>query len=128
MYQRFRRFRRFKTCEKSKICEICAIFDYHLTFLTVKKKENLVSQSILPIKNDLITDELEGYSTVLDADTGNYITLNQTGTAIWQRLVDGDCMAKIVQHLTTQYIVTPQQAQADLTTLLQELSEQPFIG
>ena len=87
-----------------------------------------MSQSILPIQNDLITDELEGYTTVLDAKTGNYITLNLTGTAIWQRLVSGDCEAKIVQHLVTHYIVTPQQAQADLKMLLHELSEQPFMS
>jgi len=87
-----------------------------------------VSQPILPIQNDLISDELEGYTTVLDANTGNYITLNQTGTAIWQRLVMGDSEAKIVAHLVTHYIVTSQQAQADLTALLQELSEQPFVG
>ena len=85
-------------------------------------------QPILPIRSDLITDELEGYTTILDADTGDYITLNQTGTAVWQCLMSGNGAAEIVQHLVQHYIVTPEQAQADISALLQELSGQPFGG
>ncbi len=87
-----------------------------------------MSQPILSIHNELITDELEGYTTVLDPDTGNYITLNQTGTVIWQCLSAEFSAAQIVQHLVNHYIVLPEQAQADLAALLQELREQPFLS
>lgn len=87
-----------------------------------------MSQTLLSISGDLITDELEGFTTILDANTGNYITLNQTGTVIWNGLMQGKSEAEIVQHLIETYVVSPQQAKADLLTLLQELNEQPFVS
>ena len=81
----------------------------------------------LNIHPDLIMDHLDGYTTVLAPATGNHITLNQTGSAVWHCLIAGQTADQIVAYLVAHYIITPAQAQKDVDAFLQELAARGYL-
>ncbi|HKV52505.1 MAG TPA: PqqD family protein [Gemmatimonadaceae bacterium] len=64
----------------------------------------------------------QGDETVLlDAERGQYYTLNEVGGRIWSLLVDGTSFAEIVDRLCAEYDVTRERGERDADMLLREL-------
>ena len=64
----------------------------------------------------------QGDETVLvDADRGQYYTLNQVGARIWGLLVDGTSFAEIVDCVCAEYDVARERGERDTDVLLREL-------
>ena len=60
-------------------------------------------------------------AVILNLDDSNYYMLNATGSAVW-RLCDGaHGLNTIIASLTEQFDVTPQQAEASLERLMEDL-------
>ena len=60
-------------------------------------------------------------TTLLDEDSGEYFTLNPTGTLVLRTLLDGGTPEQAARVLTEQYAVAAGTADRDVADLLAEL-------
>ena len=61
----------------------------------------------------------EGF--IFDPETGNSYTVNQTGLFILELLKEGKSQDEIVDALTEEFEVSPEEAQRDLIDFLEQL-------
>ena len=60
-------------------------------------------------------------TVILDADRGQYYTLNGVAARIWELLTAGEPMLAILQALEDEYEIERTRCEADLTELLTQL-------
>jgi len=65
--------------------------------------------------------------TLLDADSGQYWTLNPTAALALRTLLDGGTSAQAAQALTEEYAVDAGTAGRDVETLVSELHEAGLV-
>lgn len=70
---------------------------------------------------------LDGEAVIVSPVSGEIRVLNAVGTEIWQRLADGASIAQIESSLVEQYQLSAQQAEADVTAFLHDLTERHLI-
>lgn len=58
---------------------------------------------------------------------GSVRALNEAGALIWEWVTQGILPGEMAQRLTQRYMVTPQQATADVETLLRELQAKGLL-
>jgi hypothetical protein len=76
---------------------------------------------------DLIWREIEGQVVVLDGRTWEYISVNETGRALWDLLVEGTTEAALVALLLDTYEVSPEMAEADVRSFLAMLRDKDLL-
>jgi hypothetical protein len=79
------------------------------------------------IHPELIWRLLDGEIVIVSPATGEIRVLNQVGAAIWQQLVTGSRVEEITNTLAQQYALSPQKAEADVCTFLDELTNRGLI-
>lgn len=70
---------------------------------------------------------LDGEAVIVSPTTGEIRVLNQAGAAIWQKLVTGSQVEDIEKVLAQQYDLSPQQAEADVSAFLDDLTNRGLI-
>ncbi len=76
---------------------------------------------------DLIWREIEGQVVVLDGRTWEYISVNETGRALWDLLVEGTTRESLVTFLLDNYEVSPEMAAADVDSFLATLRDKDLL-
>lgn len=76
---------------------------------------------------DLIWREIEGQVVVLDGRTWEYISVNETGRALWDLLVEGTTREGLVAFLLENYEVSLEMAQADVEAFLATLRDKDLL-
>lgn len=76
---------------------------------------------------DLIWREIEGQVVVLDGRTWEYISVNETGRALWDLLVQGTTEDGLVAFLLDNYEVSPETAAADVEAFLATLRDKDLL-
>lgn len=79
------------------------------------------------IQDDVLFQELQGESVLLNLKTGMYFGLNPIGTRIWQLLQDEQSLDKIVGVLLEEYEVSQEQLQQDVLVLVGQLVKQELL-
>src|SRR5229473_8011250 len=67
-------------------------------------------------------------AVLMNIKGGQMITLNLTGSIIWQQLADGRSPEQIADTLSPQFGIPREQALADVNEFLQQLESQHLIG
>ena len=70
--------------------------------------------------DDLDWRRIDDDLVVLDLRSGMYLTLNSTGADLFERLSPGATTDELVTVLTDHYKTTVEQAQADVSTFLDD--------
>jgi Coenzyme PQQ synthesis protein D (PqqD) len=70
---------------------------------------------------EIIWSVVDGEAMLLNAVSGEYFSLNGTGTEVWQRLQDGTSEAEIVESMARIYGVEASGIQRDVADLIAEL-------
>ncbi|MCA9875339.1 MAG: PqqD family protein [Ardenticatenaceae bacterium] len=70
---------------------------------------------------------LDGDAVIVSPQTGKIRVLNHVGAFIWQKVVDKLSISEIVEAITTNYGISPQQAQTDLDTFIDDLAQRDMI-
>lgn len=70
---------------------------------------------------DVLVQELAGEAVLLHLGRGYYFGLNEVGTAVWKKLMNGVSVRQAYEHLLDEFDVTPERLQQDVTALLQDL-------
>lgn len=82
---------------------------------------------------DLRTDELswreiDGQVIVLDLRTKLYLSINDSGVALWRRLAGGARRAELVATLQETYGIPEEQASTDTDAFLASLEERGLLS
>ncbi|MDD2804576.1 MAG: PqqD family protein [Elusimicrobiales bacterium] len=67
-------------------------------------------------------------AVILNLETSEYYSLNETGTFIWELLAAGKPAARIAEALAAEYGVTEDQAAGDLADFLKDLSKHKILS
>lgn len=73
------------------------------------------------IASGLIWRLVDDNVVVVSPVDGEVHVLSETGTAVWQLLADKKAVSEIESYLVKHYIVTQEQAHADVVQFLEEL-------
>lgn len=82
---------------------------------------SLSRETVLARNERLSWRVLSGEAVILFPDVGSVHRLNDTGTAVWQRLDGEASLGDIVDALTAQYEVPVEQAHDDIRDVAAEL-------
>ncbi|MCP4423759.1 MAG: PqqD family protein [Chloroflexi bacterium] len=75
----------------------------------------------------LIWRKVDDNSVVVSPQSGKIRALNGVGSTIWQLVAEENSVDAIVEQLTVQYAVSPEQAAGDLQTFLADLDTRGLI-
>lgn len=88
-----------------------------------------MSQPMLALRGDAVswapTDD--GAIVVLDLRTSKYLSLNSSGSVLWQELARGVSADELVQALIERFGVTTEVAEADVAEFLATLRERDLL-
>lgn len=86
-----------------------------------------LSEKYLVRGKDVVHKEIESESVLLNLDSGNYYTLNKTGSFVWS-LVDGKKnITDIVGQIVDRFDVDREEAGRDAETLIKDLIAEGLI-
>jgi hypothetical protein len=77
--------------------------------------------------SDVIYREVEGAYLLYHIDTDMIFGLNQTGSYVWQMLVQGVPVERISATLADEFGVNPAASQQDVTRFLEKLTNYGLI-
>ncbi len=88
---------------------------------------NFAPTDSFEISSDVLSQEVNGETVLLDLEGESYFGLNEVGTRIWQLLLAKVSLAEALETLTDEYDVGREQLEADLTELLAKLMKAKLI-
>lgn len=74
------------------------------------------------INPQLVSEQSEGFVTLLLPENGMTIVLNETGSVIWQQLVENKSTTEIICYLMNHYLVSYLEAAVDVASFLDQLA------
>lgn len=78
--------------------------------------------------DELIFRAVDDGAVIVKPESGRNFALNRVGWALWQQIVAGCTVAELQSFLEQHFVVTREQAEADLTRFLTELGERELIS
>ena len=79
------------------------------------------------ISDEVLSQEVNGETVLLDLDGESYFGLNEVGTRIWQLLKDELNIGLVLDALDGEYDVSREQLESDVAKLLGSLEESGLI-
>jgi hypothetical protein len=80
----------------------------------------MVGQSLYRIRTDLAWRDVQDEVVVLETDSGQYFTINNTGRQLWYQLSEAISADALVAHLRSEYDLEQHIAQSDVATFLDQ--------
>ena len=80
------------------------------------------------ISQEVLSQEVNGETVLLDLDGESYFGLNEVGTRIWQLIQSGQTVAETLKTLSDEYDVSREQLETDVSELLDKLSEAGLVS
>ena len=82
---------------------------------------------IISVSSDVLGQELDGETVLLDLASESYFGLDAVGTRVWQLLQSGAGQAELIEILLDEYDVERGTLEKDISDLLQRLAEAGLI-
>lgn len=79
------------------------------------------------LPEEILFQEVDGGTVLLNAVNGEYYGLNEIGTRIWERLQQGQSPAELVDSLLQEYEVSPELLGRDVGRFLEHLQTRGLI-
>lgn len=73
--------------------------------------------------DDWVGTEVEDSFVMINMETGTYLTLNRTASAVWDALETPQTQATVEQGLLDRFDVSPDDCHAAVTALLAQMQE-----
>ncbi|MBL7198360.1 MAG: PqqD family protein [Candidatus Omnitrophica bacterium] len=71
---------------------------------------------------------IDGEAVILNLDDGNYYSLNEVGTKIWEAINRQKSLGKILSLLEEKYQLPEKRLKSDLMRLVKDLKKEELIG
>jgi hypothetical protein len=88
---------------------------------------NKVFESKIKVSPDVLFQEINGETVLLDLKSESYFGLDVTGTRIWQLLQENDDLPAVHKIMSTEFEVEPAQLQKDLIEHMMELESAGLV-
>ena len=85
-------------------------------------------QQKVTISSEVLSQEVDGETVLLDLESENYFGLDEVGTRIWQLLKDGNGLQTVFNTLLGEYDVEEKQLEKDLQNHIAHLVEEGLIS
>ena len=79
------------------------------------------------IPKDVLVNELQGESVLLNLDNENYYGLDEVGTRMWAVLKESETIQAAYDSLVDEYDVEPEVLRKDLEALIQHLLDEGLV-
>jgi len=89
---------------------------------------SLLSQTVINRTATWLTAKVGDELVMMNASTGHYIGLTETGGRIWELLESSVTLDELCARLTREYDVPPEQARVDVIPFLEELSKHGAVS
>ena len=83
--------------------------------------------SKMKISEHVRTTITQDGAVLMNSKGGSMLTLNPSGSIIWQQLSDGRSPEQITSHLASEFGISREQASADVNEFLEQLEAQHLI-
>jgi len=83
--------------------------------------------STITISSEVLAQEVDGETVLLDLQSESYFGLDAVGTRIWQLLNEHNELQKVFDTLLEEYDVDAKQLENDLHDLVKKLIDQKLI-
>lgn len=80
------------------------------------------------ISDEVLSQEVNGETVLLDLDGESYFGLNEVGTRVWQLLQSEYTVAEALDTLSEEYDVSREQLESDVGELLLRLTEAGLVS
>ena len=77
--------------------------------------------------NSILASSVDNALVMMDIEGGNYFSLDDIGTDIWQRLAEPLKVSELCAQLVTAYAVEPEVCQRDVLKLLGDLVMEQLV-
>ena len=84
-------------------------------------------ESMMKISEHVRTTITQDGAVLMNIKGGSMLTLNPTGSIIWQRLSEGHAPAQIAAQLASEFGISQEQASADVNEFLEQLEAHQLI-
>ncbi len=85
------------------------------------------AQKIQRIDKDVTETEFEGKIVLLHIENGEYYNFNETGSDLWNWLVEVKTLEQLLTLITEKYSVTEEECRQDIITWLNEALARKLI-
>jgi hypothetical protein len=79
------------------------------------------------ISNEVLSQEVNGETVLLDLDGESYFGLNEVGTRIWQLIQSEQTVDETLRTLSDEYDVSRGQLENDVSELLDKLTDAGLV-
>ena len=79
------------------------------------------------ISDEVLSQEVNGETVLLDLDGESYFGLNEVGTRVWQLLQSERTVGETLSALSDEYDVGREQLESDMGELLDKLSDAGLV-
>ncbi len=83
--------------------------------------------SIIRRKNEIISGDVDGETVMMSIEGGNYHSLNETGSRIWELLESPSTVGRIIDALKDEYDTEPEVITREAYRFLEHLLERDVI-
>ena len=80
------------------------------------------------LSDEVLSQEVNGETVLLDLEGESYFGLNEVGTRIWQLLQSEHSVAGMLDTLSGEYDVSRDQLEGDVSDLLGKLTEAELVS
>jgi hypothetical protein len=87
----------------------------------------MTGNPIICAVKDQVTCDLSGEAVILQLQDGMYYGLDPIGASVWKLIQTPKTIAEIRDAILEEYDVTPEQCEADLQALLEDMKEQRLV-
>jgi len=85
-------------------------------------------QSVITIKENALIQRVSDEMVILDADSGQYYTLNELAASILEQLKGGKDVAFVLAYVCEQYEVAEAEAENDIIELIDTLMGKNLVA
>ncbi len=83
--------------------------------------------SIIRRKDEIISGDVDGETVMMSIEGGNYHSLNETGSRIWDLLENSSTVGRIIDALKDEYETEPEVITREAYRFLEQLLERGII-
>ncbi len=81
----------------------------------------------IEISSEVLTQEVDGETVILDLKSESYFGLDEVGTRIWQLLQEQEDIQTITATMLNEYDVKEEQLEKDIQNLLTQLNKAGIV-
>lgn len=86
-----------------------------------------MTSGIVVRKGDWLSATVDGELVMMNAETGNYITISRVGGRIWEMIEQSMTVDQICSRLVDEFDVAPEVCRADVQRFLDEMVDNKAI-